>query len=361
MMTFQQELAMSPAGSGIIISNVPPMAADRANGGISAMATLFRFWDAPVLSIEEENQLAASMNQLMIPPEDVMVDLADRVHLWTFSFYATFAEVEDRLLAGIPILAMIQDHPADASSRRYVIIFGFIRDGEKLVVREDMMRTTVYGYGEFKRMWRPVRNWCMVICPPERIRWTPSRREQVARALFYERTGQWKSALADLDDLQSRNPENVNIMLAKARIHLREKNTDAAMGLYRNALSIDPVNARAANNLAFVLLESGQDLPEAERWSRRALTIEPSNPLYLDTLGAILLMQEQPAEAAVVLEKARYRSGNLPVTSRREIDVRLMRAFIGSGQAHLARQIRADVLREDPTFEIPADVKDALP
>lgn len=356
---FAEELALGP-GPGILLTNVPPLRADAAKGGISAIASLFAYWKKPVLSSEAESRLVAAMSSMLIPPEEVMIDLADRRLLWSYSFYATMREVEDRLLSGIPPLVMVQDRGDDTKTRRYMIVIGFNQPAEKVLVHEGGREPRVYTYGEFRAIWKPVRNWTLVLCPPDRIAWTLSARERVARSRFYERVGLWPDALADLDALQQADPDNINILLAQARIHQRARDPAAAEKAYRDALVIDPLSARAANNLAYLLGQQPEQRREAERWARRALTIEPSNPAYLDTLGMILLALDQPAEAAVVLERARHRADNLPPSSRREIELRLIRAFVQSGQPHLARQVWQDLVRMDGPVDLPDDLRAVL-
>ncbi len=356
---FAEELALGP-GPGILLTNVPSLRADAAKGGISAVASLFAYWKKPVLSSEAESRLVAAMSSMLIPPEEVMIDLADRRLLWSYAFYATMREVEERLLSGIPLLVMVQDRADDPKTRRYMILMGFNQPAEKLLVHEGGREPRVYTYAAFRPIWKPVRNWTLVLCPPDRISWPLSVREWVARSRFYERIGMWADALADLDTLQQNDPRNINILLAQARIHQRARNPVAAEQAYRDALVLDPLSARAANNLAYLLGQQPEQRREAERWARRALTMEPSNPAYLDTLGMILLALEQPAEAAVVLERARHRAANLPLSARREIEIRLLRAFILSGQVHLAHQVWQDMVRLGGEVELPPDLRDAL-
>lgn len=356
---FSEELAAS-SGPGILIDGVPDLSRDRLNGGISAMSTLFVFWKTPPLPRESENRLAEGTATLLIPPEEVMTDLADRRMLWSYSFYATMQELELRLASGLPVLVMVQDRSDDVDTRRYAVVVGFNQTAQKLLLLEGKSKPTIYSYGDFKRIWRPVRNWTLIVCPSDRINWELSSRERVARARFYERTGQWDEAILDLDELQSGEPGNINIMLAKARIYQSKHRPEEAERLYRMALSIDPLSARAANNLAYMLMSNRGNLTEAEGWSRRALTIEPSNPSYLDTLGSILLAQQRPVEAAAVLERALHRSENLPVAGQREIQLRLIHAFIESDQVHLARQIWSEIQRQDPGFQLPVGLRAAL-
>jgi tetratricopeptide (TPR) repeat protein len=73
---------------------------------------------------------------------------------------------------------------------------------------------------------------------------------------------------------------------------------------YRKALSLDPDQPEAINNLAYVLLESGGDLEEALRLAVRANAHGPDNAGYVDTLGAIYLRLGRVAQAVEMLERA---------------------------------------------------------
>jgi Flp pilus assembly protein TadD len=53
----------------------------------------------------------------------------------------------------------------------------------------------------------------------------------------------------------------------------------------RDLIASDPMDANALNSLGYMLAERGQRLDEAVTFLERALTIEPGNPSYLDSLG----------------------------------------------------------------------------
>jgi tetratricopeptide (TPR) repeat protein len=54
---------------------------------------------------------------------------------------------------------------------------------------------------------------------------------------------------------------------------------------YTQALTADPNNETAANNLAFILAEQGKDLNKARDLAQMARKKQPENPNTADTLG----------------------------------------------------------------------------
>ena len=72
---------------------------------------------------------------------------------------------------------------------------------------------------------------------------------------------------------------------------------------YRQALKREPGNPEAMNNLAWVLLRSGETA-EAFDWARKAVAAGPQEPAYLDTLAEIQIAGRDPGAARLTLKRA---------------------------------------------------------
>ncbi|HEY2588398.1 MAG TPA: hypothetical protein VGI81_21840, partial [Tepidisphaeraceae bacterium] len=69
-------------------------------------------------------------------------------------------------------------------------------------------------------------------------------------------------------------------------------------------LRLDPAFAGANNDLAYTWAEQGKNLSEAEQMVRKALTAEPDNPSFLDSMGWVLYKRGRFGEALGELQRA---------------------------------------------------------
>jgi serine/threonine protein kinase/WD40 repeat protein/Tfp pilus assembly protein PilF len=109
---------------------------------------------------------------------------------------------------------------------------------------------------------------------------------------------QWLTARALVDQAQQ---------LSSRKEHAK------ALALLRQAVKIAPSLARHHNNLAWHLLLTGpkelRDPAEALNEAKKAVELEPKEPLYVNTLGVALYYTGQFAEAVPVLERSMREQG----------------------------------------------------
>ncbi len=79
---------------------------------------------------------------------------------------------------------------------------------------------------------------------------------------------------------------------------------DDAVLRFQQALELDPDHAEANNYLAYMWAERGLHLDKALRLIQRAISQEPDNPAYLDSLGWILFQLGRPDQALPHLRQA---------------------------------------------------------
>lgn len=86
-----------------------------------------------------------------------------------------------------------------------------------------------------------------------------------------------------------------------------EERNDSAVVYYQKAIKINPDDALANNNYAYLISENTNDstlLAEAEAMSFKTITAEPENPTYLDTYAWILFKQKNYAKAKEYIDRA---------------------------------------------------------
>ncbi len=150
-------------------------------------------------------------------------------------------------------------------------------------------------------------------------------------------------------------------LLGQANLLASQKKFADAVPLYEQALALDPDNPRLHNNLAYALLRANGPLLTALRHARFARDAAPTNPIYLETLGALHLALGDPAQAAKTLEYAWSCSLRHPESVQVAIQDQLARAWLAADNELLAWQVASYRVRYHPTFRIPKDLLRAFP
>lgn len=88
-----------------------------------------------------------------------------------------------------------------------------------------------------------------------------------------------------------------------------------AIADYESLLAKMPNNISVLNNLAYMLAENNERLPEALQYAKRALDASPNDPTYMDTYGYVLFKNGKVQEAAEVLTAAlqQYEQGEFVI------------------------------------------------
>ncbi len=89
-----------------------------------------------------------------------------------------------------------------------------------------------------------------------------------------------------------------------AEIYHNSKQDDLSDKTYEKALAIDPDNVSVLNNYSYYLSVRGMKLDEAERMSKKSLTLNPGEATYLDTYGWILYKKGDYEKAKTFIQRA---------------------------------------------------------
>jgi len=99
-------------------------------------------------------------------------------------------------------------------------------------------------------------------------------------------------------------PDDVNLLGTLGLIYDAMEKWTECDSVYDRALQIDSQNALVNNNYAYSLSERGERLKEALRMVEIAISADPNNTSYLDTIGWVYFKLGDYREAKVNLEKA---------------------------------------------------------
>jgi len=130
---------------------------------------------------------------------------------------------------------------------------------------------------------------------------------------------------------------------------------DKAKEYYRKALKITPNFAPAANNLAYLYAEKGENVDEALNLAQSAKEQFPDDPSISDTLGWVYYKKNIFGRAIVYLKEA-----NEKITDNPTMRYHLGMAYYKNGDKEQARKELKKALELDPKFRSAEEAKDTL-
>lgn len=114
----------------------------------------------------------------------------------------------------------------------------------------------------------------------------------VRLGIVYTRAKQWNDALealAKAEEVSTKADDKAYVLFLRGDLYQRQKNFDAAETEFKKVLSMtpptDPQAAATLNYLGYMNADRGVKLEESLNLIKQALTFEPNNPAYLDSLG----------------------------------------------------------------------------
>lgn len=116
--------------------------------------------------------------------------------------------------------------------------------------------------------------------------------------------GRHDEAIRAYDILIAAVPEDTTFVYQRAHVLDKAGRPADAERALRDVLARDPDDANALNALGYMFAERGERLDEAVELLHRALTIEPGNPSFLDSLGWAYFRQGRDDLAEAPLEQA---------------------------------------------------------
>jgi tetratricopeptide (TPR) repeat protein len=127
---------------------------------------------------------------------------------------------------------------------------------------------------------------------------------EIAQAELLSDGGQPAQALARLDDALARAPGHPDLLYQRAIVLEKGGRTDAAIAQLEELNRKRPQDGEIANALGFILADHGKDLARAQRLIGFALKGEPDNPAILDSMGWLDFRRGMPQAALPLLERA---------------------------------------------------------
>ncbi|HBG94777.1 MAG TPA: PEP-CTERM system TPR-repeat protein PrsT [Chromatiaceae bacterium] len=136
----------------------------------------------------------------------------------------------------------------------------------------------------------------------------------ISLAEVLDAAGSTQQAITTLQKWIETHPEVTRSRLLMAQMQLGNDNTSAASEQYRAVIANEPNNALALNNLAMLTIEESPQ--KAREYAERALALRPENPLFIDTMGSVLIELGEIDQARDLLAKAHAGTTNPSIAFR---------------------------------------------
>ncbi|APW39455.1 hypothetical protein RD110_21395 [Rhodoferax koreense] len=149
------------------------------------------------------------------------------------------------------------------------------------------------------------------------------------------------------------HPKDVAFLFYQGDTALSKKDYATAEKLYSAVVQIQPDNAAAFNNLAWVSGQLKKD--KAVSYAEKANALMPNQPAFIDTLAMLLLDQNEPAKALDWQKKAVDLQPQNPI-----FKLNLAKIYLKSGDKGQAKPLLTELAKLGDKFPAQAEVGEML-
>ena len=180
------------------------------------------------------------------------------------------------------------------------------------------------------------------------IKGGPEDREVYLRlAIIYTRGKRWNEAmdaLAKAEQLSTKADDKAYVYFLRGDVYQREKLFDQAETEFKKVLAAtsptDPQSAATLNYLGYMNADRGVKLEESLNYIKQALTFEPNNGAYLDSLGWTYFKLGKYDLAEENLNKAAVHMGSDPTVQEHLGDLYQKTGRLKLAAAHWDRAVQ---------------------
>ena len=166
-----------------------------------------------------------------------------------------------------------------------------------------------------------------------------------ALARIYQVKNETEKAISQYQKILEKQPKFIQAQMALGAIYEAEGKVTEARNMYEKVLQINPDFAPASNNLAWILLQEGNDPDQALALAKRAKAQLPDDPRVADTLGLAYIVKGLHASAINELSDA---AGKLPEDPK--VHYHLGLAYWKNGEREAAIEALENALNLGETF-----------
>jgi len=171
----------------------------------------------------------------------------------------------------------------------------------------------------------------------------------------YLRKGDVQQSINSLEKSRAAQPTNASITTNLGMLYEMQSKTDVARKYYEMSIKVDPNNALALNNLAYLITQSNGDLDLALTYAQRAKQRLPEHAEINDTLGWIYLKKNLTDNAIDTFKTLVVKVPQSPV-----YHYHYAMALLQKGDRDLAKKECQTALSDKPNKQQETDIRQLM-
>jgi tetratricopeptide (TPR) repeat protein len=262
-----------PGPERVFIDSVPFYAQEEYQCGPAALAMLLTWSGREITPDQLTDQVYSPDLQGSLQPAIIA---ATRRHGRLAHPIAGGEALLAELAAGHPVLVLQNLGLSWFPRWHYAVVIGYDRDQNSFMLHSGAQAATSLSARVFANTWRRSGSWGLLVLAPEQIPATASEETFLAAVVGLEQASQWSAASRGYAAALARWPASFVAWMGRGNTLYLLGDPAGAEEAFRRALSLQPDNGPALNNLALALAATGR---RAEALTVIRQAIELGGPL----------------------------------------------------------------------------------
>jgi tetratricopeptide (TPR) repeat protein len=223
-----------------------------------------------------------------------MVATARSYQQLTYKLSGQLDAIVQEVASGRPVLIFQNLSLAWIPRWHYAVVVGYDLDQELLILRSGTTERRITPFSTFERTWQRGDYWAYVLAKPGDIPVTANTLEYSRSATALMQAGHQQAALKAFEAASQRWPGEALPQMTLGNAHYAANNYNKAREAFSRAVTIEPDNAQAWNNLAYALTAT-QCRIAAVKAIGCAVRLAPEDKNLADSMKDIVGQRDIPA------------------------------------------------------------------
>lgn len=234
-----------------------------------------------------------------------MVATARSYDLLAYKLSPKLGDILREVASGQPVLVFQNLALEWVPQWHYAVVVGYDLNNQQLVLRSATSKRHLIPFSTFERTWQRAKHWAYVLVPPNEVPVTANVVQYSRSASDLMESGHQKAAMTAFETAGEHWPDKALPQMTLGNAYYAEENYPAAHKAFNKAIAIEPENAQAWNNLAYVLT-ARQCRVGAIKAIGCAVRLDPKDKNLSDSLKEIVGQKDIPAGQCQVPQCPRY-------------------------------------------------------